>query len=492
MKSLLRIIRRYVFAAFFIIILILFLDIAAYIAMFFGLGDDIYGNRSNLITISEELTETDGQFSLSPEGESLLVSHYAWGMLLDVNGNAIWTWNLPEEIPASFTVPEAASFSRWYLHDYPVYVWQHDRGLLVLARPKGSFWKLNINRPQQLVEQLPAYGLLILTIDLLLIFSLAALAGGRLYKALRPIVNGIRDLEKKDQVHLPETGMLSELSVSLNKTSALLAEQAEKLAQRDHARAAWISGVSHDIRTPLSLIMGYARELEDLEDLPEASRASARIIKEQSLCIRQLIEDLNLTSKLEYQSCPLRITTFYPAALLRQTAADFMNQNPDGPWEIRVTCSPAFSSAQIDADAGLIARVFRNLIGNSIRHNPEGCSIRIIASLTQSGGQCSILFMDDGAGIPRRVLRVLEYDAGHPAETLWNTPASSLQNQNTSGENQSISQENQPHVMGLKIVQQIVKAHGGSVEFFPEYSTQTPSPDASAAGCRIAVLLPVS
>ncbi len=334
------------------------------------------------------------------------------------------------------------------------------------------------------MKRLPAYVLLILTIDLLLIFSVAALAGGQLYKALRPIVNSIRDLEKKDQVHLPETGMLSELSVSLNKTSALLAEQEEKLAQRDHARAAWISGVSHDIRTPLSLIMGYAKELEDLEDLPESSRASARIIKEQSLCIRQLIEDLNLTSKLEYQSCPLRITTFYPAALLRQTAADFMNQNSDGPWEIQVTCSPAFSSAQIDADSGLIARVFRNLIGNSIRHNPEGCSIRIIASLTQSGDRCSILFMDNGAGIPRRVLRVLEAD----------------ETENRAAVTEGNDQENQPHVMGLKIVRQIIKAHGGDVEFLnrpdgpairhsmspencAEYSTRK-------KGCRIAVTLP--
>jgi len=478
MKSMLSIIRRYVFAAFFVIILILFLDISAYIAMFFGVGGSAYGSRDNLIAISEGLTETGSQFSLSPEGEALLVSQYAWGMLLDPDGNAVWTWNLPEEIPTAFTVPETASFTRWYLHDYPVYVWQHDQGLLVLARPKGSFWKLNLNRPQQLTRRLPAYCLLILTVDLLLIFSVAALAGGRLYKAIRPILDGIRNLEKKEEIHLQESGMLSELSASLNKTSALLAEQEEKLTQRDHARAAWISGVSHDIRTPLSLIMGYANELEDQEDLPQTSRTSARIIKEQSLCIRQLIEDLNLTSKLEYQSCPLRITTFYPAALLRQTAADFMNQNPDGPWEIRVTCSPAFSSAQIDADVQLIARVFKNLIGNSIRHNPEGCSVHIIASMTESDRSCSILFTDDGTGIPRRVLRILTQET----ETQRETPLKS----------QNASPENQPHIMGLKIVKQIVNAHGGKVDFFPEPGAQTSSPDTCGTGCRIAVTLPAS
>lgn len=469
MKSLLRIIRRYVFAAFFVIILVLFLDIAAYIAMFFGLGDNVYGNRSNLITVAEELTETDGQFSLSPEGEELLVSHYSWGMLLDTNGDAIWTWHLPDEIPTSFTAPEVASFTRWYLHDYPVYVWQHDRGLLVLARPKGSFWKLSMNRPQQLIQRLPAYCLLILTADLLLIFSVAALAGGRLYRAIRPILSGIRDLEKKEEIHLPETGMLSELSASLNKTSALLAEQEMKLKKRDHARADWISGVSHDIRTPLSLIMGYAKELEDQEELPQGSRISAGIIKEQSLCIRQLIEDLNLTSKLEYQSYPLRITTFYPAALLRQTAADFINQNPDGPWEIQVACSPAFSSAKIDGDEGLIARVFRNLIGNSIRHNPEGCSIQIIASMTESDRFCSILFLDNGAGIPRRVLWILEHET----------------------ENRNISPENKPHVMGLKIVKQIVKAHGGTVTFLSD-PARTSAQNALKPGCRIVITFPVN
>ena len=53
------------------------------------------------------------------------------------------------------------------------------------------------------------------------------------------------------------------------------------------------------------------QELENNGALSDQAREEARIIKEQSLRIRQLIEDLNLTSKLEYQSYPLRIASFY-------------------------------------------------------------------------------------------------------------------------------------------------------------------------------------
>ena len=115
--------------------------------------------------------------------------------------------------------------------DYPVYVWRHDQGLLVLAREQGSFWKLNLERPVSVLRMLPGYVLFVILSNLLLIFLLAVLAGRNLFRAIRPIMNGIRSLEEKEELSIPENGILSDLAASLNKTSALLARQAPAAEQ---------------------------------------------------------------------------------------------------------------------------------------------------------------------------------------------------------------------------------------------------------------------
>ena len=113
---------------------------------------------------------------------------------------------------------------------------------------------------------------------------------------------------------------------------------------------------------------------------------------------------------------------------------------------------------QLDGDEQLLTRAFRNLIGNSIRHNPNGCHITIAASVSAGEKTCCLLFADNGTGIPRRVIQVLEQQEG--AEE---------------------GQKNQPHVMGLKIVKQIVEAHSGKMEILPP----------GQKGCRITVTLPL-
>ena len=80
-----------------------------------------------------------------------------------------------------------------------------------------------------------------------------------------------------------------------------------KMCIRDRARTEWISGVSHDIRTPLSLVLGYSNLLEEQACTDEKIRKEASVIRQESLKIRDLIEDLNLTSKLEYHMQPLRM-----------------------------------------------------------------------------------------------------------------------------------------------------------------------------------------
>ena len=85
------------------------------------------------------------------------------------------------------------------------------------------------------------------------------------------------------------------------------------------------------------------------------------------------------------------------------------------------------------ADEGLLARAVRNLIGNSIRHNPEGC--RITVTLTEQEGSIRFLVEDTGPGIPESVVQNME------------------------------NADSDIHIMGLRLTDQIAKAHGGGLEF---------------------------
>ena len=80
-------------------------------------------------------------------------------------------------------------------------------------------------------------------------------------KPVKPITKGIQDLSIGEPVHIPEKGLLSDISANINRTSNILQEQRQQLKKKETARANWIAGVSHDIRTPLSMVMGYAGQL---------------------------------------------------------------------------------------------------------------------------------------------------------------------------------------------------------------------------------------
>ncbi len=87
--------------------------------------------------------------------------------------------------------------------------------------------------------------------------------------------------------HWQRGGIADGLAKKLNQTSRILEEQNQQLAKRDHARTNWISGVSHDIRTPLSLIMGYADTLVRDHSMGEEQKKKAVSIQRQSLMIKK-------------------------------------------------------------------------------------------------------------------------------------------------------------------------------------------------------------
>ena len=265
------------------------------------------------------------------------------------------------------------------------------------------------------------------------------LFGRRFYASLRPLTEGIQKLTGEKVLTLPQQGFVGELAKKLNQASAILIFQRKALEKRDNARTNWIAGVSHDIRTPLSLIMAYGDHLSRSPHLNPEEQKEAASIRENSLLIKHLISDLNLTSRLEYDSYPLQQKAYAPAALLRSLTAAYLNDGLEAPWDLELSLDPHLDRVTLTGDPDLLRRAFRNLINNSIQHNPTGCQIRIQGDLAVQGVR--LTFSDTGVGIPVRVIKALYRAQNTEKDTSF------------------------PHVMGLRIVKQILEAHGGRVEF---------------------------
>lgn len=438
MKTFARLIRRYVLAAVAISLLLVVLAAAAFlwISLRFGLRWQEQF-RYSAAEIADNLQRDDqNRFYFKERDAEEWMGGYAWAMVLDDAGQVIWQYQLPQELEHTYTASEVAVFSRWYLEDYPVFCQVRDYGLLVVGMPKGSTWKYNFWTYPELINSIfywggaAAIGVLVLILLLCLIFS------WRGSRSLQVVARGLDTLAEGRTVELPTKGFAGELAEKLNQTSAQLQYRNEIIQRRDTARTNWIAGVSHDIRTPLSLILGWAEQLQQDTALPDATRRKAGKIQTQSEKIRSLIEDLNLTSKLQYGAQPLRCETVHAGPLLRKLVADFCNEPLAEHCTVEFEIDQEAENAEVKVDAALLARAIDNVLGNSVRHNAVPVHCRVKAGV-QEKSLC-ITCTDDGVGYPAEVLKAMQTgEAG----------------------------ENTPHILGLHVVEQILQAHEGQATF---------------------------
>lgn len=361
---------------------------------------------------------------------------YAWAMALDDDGSVIWQHDLPQNLNKHYTASEIASFSRWYLDDWPVFCWTADYGLFVAAVPRGSVWKYNIYNNEQLMSAMAAGVLPALALLLGVAAACCLLFSWRGARRLQTIAAGLATVADGGTIRLPTDGFAGELADTVNRTSEQLRRRNEIIARRDDARTSWIAGVSHDVRTPLALILGWAEQLEQDTALPAAARQKACGIRTQSEKLRALIEDLNLTSKLQYGAQPLRCQPTQAGPLLRRLAAEFCDSPLAARCTVALEIAPDADKAILDADAALLARAVENLLHNAACHNPGPVQVQL--SAVRTGKILRITIADDGAGYPPAVLHALQTgEAG----------------------------ENTPHILGLHVVEQIIRAHGGTAAF---------------------------
>lgn len=350
--------------------------------------------------IREALSKTEGGYVLADEMAQKLVEEEQWAMLLDGEGRELWSYRKPAELADTYSRADIARMTRWYLDGYPVWLRIWDDEIMVVGMEKDTVWKYPVEFSISWMEYLKQVGFYYFLINFAWIVLLAAFFTRRFMR------------------------------------------------NREQARIEWIAGISHDIRTPLSMVMGYADTLEQSGELSEEARQQAAVILHQSVVMKELIADLNLTSQLEYSMQPLRMEKIRPAQALRSVAAAFLNDDADGNLEIAVEIDAQAEQIMLRADEQLLQRAFRNLILNSIKHGgqSEAVEIRIqmkegrrrLLRTLRNGDRFVIRFEDNGAGYSEEILSRLRDNKKNDAN---------------------------PNIRGLEIVKKIVLAHGGKVRF---------------------------
>lgn len=383
-------------------------------------------------------------YALQEDFSALLKEKYIWALVID-NDTLQVVWeaeNVPDTIPISYSLSDIADLSVGYLDGYPTYTGKTENGIIVLGYPKDSFWKhMQASWNYSLVAHLPQIVFIVFTVNIAVILLIYVIANMKFLKPVKPITKGIQDLSIGESVHIPENGLLSDISANINRASDILQQQQQQLRKKETARANWIAGVSHDIRTPLSMVMGYASQLKELSNLTEEERQKAAVIVKQSERMCNLINDLNLASKLEYNMQPVNLMPQNMIALVRQVVVDFINADIDEKYPIEWTTTDNLNICSVNVDKELIKRALSNLIQNCINHNKQGCKIYI--GVTADDGFCTITVSDNGIGA-----------TDDQIEKLNKTPHYMLCDENTT---------EQRHGLGLLIVKQIVSVHGGTV-----------------------------
>ena len=201
-----------------------------------------------------------------------------------------------------------------------------------------------------------------------------------------------------------------------------------------------ITNVSHDIRTPLTSIIGYLGLIEDRqyhseEDLLKYTHTAYVKAKQ----MKSLVDDLFEYTKVRQPSVPIHAITFDMVQLVEQLAADFeLEASKKG---IEVLTSSHSDHIVMQGDTEKLVRVFNNLLVNALKYG-KGAT-QIIMSVEKVGTEVIITVKNNGKMIPKKSLDSL-FDRFYRVE-------------------ESRSQETGGTGLGLAIAQSIVALHGGYI-----------------------------
>lgn len=266
----------------------------------------------------------------------------------------------------------------------------------------------------------------------------------RLGKAMSKVAKGDFSIELDSKSKIKE---VQEIYTNFNLMVKEL--RATEILQTD-----FVSNVSHEFKTPVTAIEGYATLLQDSGD-PLSSQQEQYVEKIlfNSKRVSALVDNVLLLSRIDNQAIPPSSSGFRLDEQIRQAVFAL---EPE--WSKKsIDFDVDLDAADFTGNEALIQQVFSNLIGNAVKFSPEGGTVRL--RLEKNKSDLCFTIEDQGPGIPEEGL-------SHIFDKFYQADASRKQEGNG---------------LGLALVKKILTVSGGSI--FAE--------NLSPSGCRFTVLFPI-
>ncbi|MEC0253761.1 sensor histidine kinase [Paenibacillus lautus] len=250
--------------------------------------------------------------------------------------------------------------------------------------------------------------------------------------------------------------LYKEVIHSFYKMAEQLAETERERERLDRNREEWMSGISHDLRTPLSSIQGYGYMLENAPQdwSQEELREMGTVIREKGDYMLELINDFSLVFRLRSEIRPQELTRLDLNELVRRCVLKYVN---DATLDANFNYIGGEGALLVDGNAKWLQRLMDNLITNAVKHNPDGVNVEVRVERRPAGA--AIVVADQGVGMDE--------------ETRCN-----LFERYYRGTNTEESMDGSG--LGMSIAKAIVEAHRGRVNVWSEVGR----------GTTITVLLP--
>lgn len=271
-----------------------------------------------------------------------------------------------------------------------------------------------------------------------------------LEQAVREIANGNYGVRVSGPFH-PETAALVR---TFNSMAQSLGEAETLKKAYENDRKDLVANISHDLKTPITSVMGYIGAIEEIGQADPAKIAKyLSIIKSNAAYMNKLIDELFLFSRLDLHRLDLRFENVNAKEFLRDLMEEFSLEF--GELEIAFAYKDRFPDPRADdaamasVDPKLFYRVIRNLFDNARKYGPErGLRLEVAAGLRGTADEPArrrlyVSIADNGPGIPESAME-------HLFERFFRADGERTKNVSSTG-------------LGLAIARELVEAHGGTI-----------------------------